>query len=465
MIVERIALASGADAAYALAHRPGLAWLDGDGSAAEGRFSYVASDPVELCVRTLGDPRPLEALRTLSPADDRDAGPTLRVPRWIGHIGYDAVWSAQPGPPRGERLLGGRCITPRIARDTSAQVLRFARYDAVIAVAHGDATAWICADDQAACDRLRARLHTGPRLPLDFVVRNVQAPPAAAHLEAIRAALEHIRAGDIYQVNLARRWTASLDGASRETAALGLYGAMRHASPVPLGAYLDGGDHSVLACTMERFLDWDGATLTTRPIKGTLARRGGDDAQEASTLRADAKEQAEHTMIVDLMRNDLGRVAVTGTVRVKRLLEVEPYAQLSHLVSTVTCTTRAGTQLGDVLEATFPPGSVTGAPKRRAIELIEALEPVPRGVYCGALGFVDRRGGLSLAVAIRTAVARAGSVVYHAGGGLVLASDPERELAETELKARAFLDAATPGASAQEPEAGLPEAARPDSAR
>ena len=146
-------------------------------------------------------------------------------------------------------------------------------------------------------------------------------------------------------------------------------------------------------------------------------------------------------MIVDLMRNDLGRVAKVGSVRVERLLEVEPYARLSHLVSTVTCGTREGTTLGEVLEATFPPGSVTGAPKARAMELIEELEPVPRGVYCGALGFVDRAGGASLAVAIRTAVARAGSVVYHAGGGLVVASDPARELAETELKARAFLDA------------------------
>jgi len=464
MIVERIALLSGAQAAHALADRPGLAWLDGDGSAADGRFSYVASDPVELCVRTLGDPRPLEALRMLSRADDRGDAAALRVPRWIGYIAYDAAWSADPGAARSS-VSRDRRIMPCIVRDTSVQVLRFARYDAVIVFAHEDAKAWLCGDDQAACDRLRARLDGSARVPLDFIVRDVEAPPAARHLEAIRAALEHIRAGDIYQVNLARRWRASLDGASREAAALGLYGAMRRASPVPLGAYLDGDDHAVLACTMERFLDWDGTTLVTRPIKGTLARGGGDDALEAATLRADAKEQAEHTMIVDLMRNDLGRVAETGTVRVERLFDVEPYAQLSHLVSTVTCATRAGTQLSDVLEATFPPGSVTGAPKLRAIELIEALEPVPRGVYCGALGFVDRRGGLSLAVAIRTAVARAGSVVYHAGGGLVLASDPERELLETELKARAFLDAATHGGSVEEREAGRSVMARPDSAR
>ena len=435
MHVERIALASAEAAARALAGRPGLAWLDGDGSPTEGRFSYVASDPVEHCVRTLGDARPLEALSGLG-AGDEVTGEAPRAPRWIGYIAYDAAWAGPVGTQRDWTRK-----VPRIVREGAAQVLRFARYDAIVAIEHECAEAWLIGDDAEACGRLRERLSKGEPRALDYAVRDVVAPPGAAHLAAVRSALEHIRAGDIYQVNLARRWTATLEGASREGAALGLYLAMRRASAVPLGFFLDAGDHAVLACTMERFLDWDGRTLITRPIKGTLARRGGDDAREAATLRADPKEQAEHTMIVDLMRNDLGRVAKVGSVRVERLLEVEPYARLSHLVSTVTCGTREGTTLGEVLEATFPPGSVTGAPKARAMELIEELEPVPRGVYCGALGFVDRAGGVSLAVAIRTAVARAGSVVYHAGGGLVVASDPERELAETELKARAFLDA------------------------
>lgn len=146
-------------------------------------------------------------------------------------------------------------------------------------------------------------------------------------------------------------------------------------------------------------------------------------------------------MIVDLMRNDLGRIATIGTVEVEKPLLVEPFSGLYHLVSTVHCRTRDGVGLAEILEATFPPGSVTGAPKLRALEIIEELEQHPRGVYCGALGFIDRAGGLSLAVAIRTGVVRGGRVVYWAGGGIVEASDPARELAETELKARVFLDA------------------------
>ena len=146
-------------------------------------------------------------------------------------------------------------------------------------------------------------------------------------------------------------------------------------------------------------------------------------------------------MIVDLMRNDLGRVAEIGTVKVDAPLIVEPFTGLYHLVSTVSCTTRPEVSIEDILKATFPPGSVTGAPKIRALEVIEELEQHPRGLYCGALGFVDHEGGLSLAVAIRTAIVCNGRVYYWAGGGIVEASNPAAEVAETELKARVFLDA------------------------
>jgi anthranilate/para-aminobenzoate synthase component I len=269
------------------------------------------------------------------------------------------------------------------------------------------------------------------------VTTRVRASAREDHGRAIEAALEHIARGDIYQVNLARRWMAGWEGDP-----LALFLAMREASPVPLGFYVGAGDHAVLALTMETFLDWEGlgGRLATRPIKGTIAR-GADAIADARALRADPKEHAEHAMIVDLMRNDLGRVAATVSVKVERLMEVEPYAGLSHLVSTVACTTREGVTLDDVLAATFPPGSVTGAPKVRAMEIIDALEPHPRRVYCGAVGMIDRAGGARFAVAIRTAQVRAGTVTYHAGGGLVAASVVEREIAETELKARVFLDA------------------------
>ena len=242
----------------------------------------------------------------------------------------------------------------------------------------------------------------------------------------------------MYQVNLARSFSAPFEGAP-----LALWQALRAASPVPLGCYFDDGARVVMARTMERFLRFRRAEreLLARPIKGTIARAGACDTGEAAALRSDPKERAEHAMIVDLMRNDLGRVADVGSVSVPEWMAVEPFARLSHLVSTVACRTRAGVGLREVLAATFPPGSVTGAPKLRAVELIAALEAEPRDVYTGALGFVDRNGGLSLAVAIRTAVVAGGQARYFAGGGIVEASQIERELAETELKAQVFRDA------------------------
>jgi anthranilate/para-aminobenzoate synthase component I len=194
---------------------------------------------------------------------------------------------------------------------------------------------------------------------------------------------------------------------------------------------------------MERFVRWDRAehSLSTQPIKGTVARGTRADAELAAALRVDPKEHAEHVMIVDLMRNDLSRVAETGSVCVSAPLCVEPYARLLHLVSTVTCRTRPEVTLADVLRATFPPGSVTGAPKHAAIDLIEQLEAGPRGVYTGALGFIDRLGGLSLAVAIRTAVIEAGELEYWTGGGIVAASSVQAELDETLLKAAVLRDA------------------------
>jgi anthranilate/para-aminobenzoate synthase component I len=312
------------------------------------------------------------------------------------------------------------------------------RYDALLATDHLTGDSFLVGDDEEAVARLRSHLATEPQTPMAARVHNLSAADPDEHLAAIQRAMEHIAAGDIYQVNLARAWRAQLQGSP-----LALWEKMRTASPVPFGLYLDSGEQKVLARTMERFLRWDRKTreLSTRPIKGTIARSGRDDGVEASTLTGDHKERAEHSMIVDLMRNDLSRVAIPGTVAVENPLEVEPYRRLSHLVSTVRCTTQPDKTAADILEATFPPGSVTGAPKERAIEIIEELEPMSRGVYTGALGFLDRAGGLSFAVAIRTAIAREKELVYFAGGGLVEASVPEREVAETELKARVFLDA------------------------
>ncbi len=414
-------------AARALAHRPGLVWLDGDGRPPLGTRSFVASDPVEELVVPLSDPDPFAALDLMGPECTPAHAPTAQVPRWVGWIAYDAAWSARRGA--------------RHRRAATDPALWFGRYDAMACFQPGHAP-WIVADGPEAAHRLLARLLSPPPPlpPIGLRTAPRVAPSEWAHQDAVRAVVEAIAEGEVYQVNLARRWTARLAGHP-----LALFLRMRRASPVPLGALMPGPDRRwLLARTMERFIAWNRASgeIESRPIKGTIPWPGATDA--AARLRNDPKERAEHAMIVDLMRNDLARVCNPGSVRVADWLRVEPYARLAHLVSVVRGTARPGTRPSDLLKGTFPPASVTGCPKEAAIEHIERIEPSARGPYTGALGYMDRAGGLSLAVAIRVAVLRGDGLEYHAGGGIVYDSDPRREVAETTLKARALLDALPP---------------------
>lgn len=419
-------------AARALSSRSRLCWLDGDTTHAAGRFSFLACDPVQVINACFNDHDPLRALDALQ-CNERDGHKQQaivnefaigRLPRWVGYVAYDACWSR---PEVG---------SPRHARPDQS-VLWFARYDAWLVFDRVTQQAHLVGDNRPAIARLRDKLNTRAA-PLHAVAGTLQQGDEALHRHAINAALEQIAAGNLYQVNLARSFHATLHGDP-----LALYLAMRTQGDVPFGAYIDAGDQQVLSRTMERFLHWDRTTrsLQTRPIKGTIARRGDNDEKEADTLRNDQKERAEHTMIVDLMRNDLGRVAEVGSVRPTETLCVEPYAGLSHLVSTVECTTRPEVTLGSIFEATFPPGSVTGTPKLAAIQQIENLEAEPRGLYTGTIGYVDQAGGCNFAVAIRTAVVHDGIVRYYAGGGIVYGSEPAREVDETTLKARVFTDA------------------------
>lgn len=409
----------------------GRFWLDGLAAHPEGRWAFLGADPDEVRVARFGE-LALDRFDALGEPDRSLEGDAIElaphsIPRWIGYVSYDAAWS-QPAS------LGLR-MAPRHARGP-LPVVWLGRYERLIAVDLVRGEAFALGPDAASCEALARTVEAGHR-PARARIGPVSGTDRELHRRAIEHALDAIAAGDIYQVNLARRWSARFDGEP-----LALWLAMREASPVPLGFFLDAGDHAVLARTMERFVRWERGTrrLWTSPIKGTIAR-AGDDGAEAAALRADTKEHAEHAMIVDLMRNDLSRVAEVGSVTVESALRVEPFARLSHLVSTVACRTVEGLGPRAILEATFPPGSITGTPKIAAMELIEREEQVPRGVYTGAVGYVDRAGGLSLAVAIRTALVAGDEVSYFAGGGLVSASDPDREIAETELKARVFFEA------------------------
>jgi para-aminobenzoate synthetase component 1 len=316
--------------------------------------------------------------------------------------------------------------------------------DAVVAVDHRDETAWLVrpAWSRTDPDDVAAPLRTAPVLP---PVPTPDPRPATTslprdrYLDAVRTVLEHIAAGDAFQVNLTQRLTAHWP-----YDLLSLYRALRDASGAPYGAVVPTGRAGGIASiSPETFLHADGRRVETRPIKGTRPRAAdaAADATRREELVASAKDRAENVMVVDMERNDLGRVCVPGTVRVPDLLTVEAHPTVWHLVSTVRGELREGVGYGGLLRAAFPCGSVTGTPKVAAMRIIERLEPVRRAWYCGAIGFVAP-GALSTSVAIRTATLHhEGTVDYGAGGGIVADSDPDAEWDESLAKAAAFLRA------------------------
>ncbi len=259
------------------------------------------------------------------------------------------------------------------------------------------------------------------------------------YLDAITRVREYIFAGDIFQSNLSQRFEVPLTEAG-----WAIYRRLRTQNPAPFAAYLDFPGVEVLSASPERFLRVDvGGHVETRPIKGTRPRGLGPehDAALGLVLSESAKDRAENLMIVDLMRNDLSQVCAPGTVRVSELFALEHYATVHHLVSTVLGDLAPGKDALDLLRAAFPGGSITGAPKVRAMEIIAELEPSQRGVYCGSIGYWSVTGALDTSIAIRTAVAIGERVCFSAGGGIVADSDPEQEYQETLDKARGLIDA------------------------
>ncbi len=258
-------------------------------------------------------------------------------------------------------------------------------------------------------------------------------------MEWVKRAQELIAAGDIYQVNLARRFSCEPAGDP-----WAFYQTLREVSPAPFGAFLQQQARTVISSSPECFLQMDEREVITRPIKGTRARihsRQGDLAHQAD-LRGSAKEQAELLMITDLLRNDLGKVSAFGSVRVQRLAELESFSQVHHLVSTIRGELKTEVGHVEALHACFPGGSITGAPKKRAMEIIAGIEPFPRGLYTGAIGILRADGTSEFSIAIRTVIVEQGRAHFQVGAGIVADSAAERELAETNEKARGILLAA-----------------------
>jgi para-aminobenzoate synthetase component 1 len=403
-----------------------------------GRWSWAGCDPDDGLVWSRGDAG--DPLALIGAAQRRwNAGPIEEFwPFAVGYVSYDA----------GADALVRACGRPplRARDDLGVPDVDFARYRAVWRRDHQSGQCHVLALDGAAAQALLDRLaRTPPPLPSPSL--GVPRWPTGddEYRRRVGRVLEYLRAGDCYQVNLSHRLHAALG----EWDALPLYLRLRALAPAPLGAYLAIAGATILCNSPESFLrvrpGTPHATIETRPIKGTR-RRGAtaeEDARLADELRASPKDAAEHLMIVDLLRNDLGRVATTGSVVVDGFERLVTLPTVHHLVSTVRAKTRLGLPLEEILRATLPGGSITGAPKLRAVEIIDELEGRARGPYCGAIGWLGAAGSCELALAIRTAVVRGGELCLGVGGGIVADSDPDDELAETRVKAEAFLRALT----------------------
>ncbi len=260
----------------------------------------------------------------------------------------------------------------------------------------------------------------------------------SGYLKAVERAREYILAGDIFQVNLSQRFEAELPVTPYE-----FYRKLRRVNPAPFAAYLSFGDAIIASSSPERFLEVTGNRVQTRPVKGTR-RRGETRAKDealAAELIASPKDRAENIMIVDLERNDLGRVCRYGSVKVTELAALEKYASVFHLTSTVEGELRAGEDCISLLKATFPGGSITGAPKVRAMEIIDELEPTKRSVYTGAIGYLGFDGDMDLSIVIRTCIIKDGRIYFQVGGGIVYDSQPQAEYQETLDKAKSLVEA------------------------
>ena len=433
-----------------------------------GRYSFLTADPFDVIERK-GSGSALDDVRArLAPFQ---AEPIAGLPPFqggaAGYIAYD--WG----------LTLERLPAPHYD-DLALPDVVLGIYDWVLAWDHVASRAWLISTGmpatagpdratraKARADHVRERLRVGPSasdrpdqpdsvgpvlvdrpLPSSYLVENGWWDPSFElrssfthrdYLEAVARVREYIFAGDIFQANLSQRFEAPL-----RDSPWAFYSRLRRRNPAPFAAFLETRDASVVSASPERFLHVDrSGFVETRPVKGTRPRGVGPehDAALGQALAESVKDRAENLMIVDLMRNDLSRVCAPGTVRVSELFSLERYATVHHLVSTVVGHLEPGYDALHLLRAAFPGGSITGAPKLRAMEIIAELEASQRGVYCGSIGYFSVTGDLDTSIAIRTAVVRDGRVYFSAGGGIVADSDPEQEYRETIDKARALIDA------------------------
>ncbi len=428
-----------------IADQPWAVFLDsGQHHLAQSRYDILSAEPYLTLVTRgkltevrgtqleLSREDPLELLRTHLAA--RAVAP-CELPFAGGAIGYCSYDLAR----RWQRL-------PEIATDTEkVPEMAMGFYEWAVIVDHRERRSWLTASGEVATDSVRinhlVQRFSNPPPESARVSFRVNASVSSnlshdAYAHRFEQAMRYIHNGDCYQVNLAQRFSAPASGDPWLA-----YQALRIINPAPYSAYLNTPQAVVMSASPERFLRLQRGYVETRPIKGTRARVGHArlDAEIAATLALSAKDRAENLMIVDLLRNDLSKNCELHSVEVPKLFEVETFATVHHLVSTVTGKLKCDRDAIDLLRGCFPGGSITGAPKLRAMQIVEELEPHRRGVYCGAIGYFGNDGDMDLNIAIRTLTYAGGRVSFGAGGGLVADSQMEAEYQETFDKAAALL--------------------------
>jgi len=402
-----------------------------------GRYSILAIDPVSHVAARADQTDLLAPLAAIPLGSTDPIAPAVPVaPGWFGFIPYEF----------GAELNG-------VVRGGCDARLRFNLYD-TIAVYDRAAPGWRI----VATDLPQSRIGSRERISrFRALLESASAPGASPDVsrfanailidsslkrpqysQRVDRAKRHIAAGDIYQVNLTQRFTFATDQTP-----LSVYQQLRRTNPASFAAYIRDGDRTVISSSPELFLRVEGDHIVTRPIKGTAPRRHdpAEDAIVGSRLLASEKNRAELNMIIDLMRNDLGRLCRAGTVRVIDDAEVEVHPTVLHLVGTIEGRLAKGATFGDMLRATFPGGSITGCPKIRAMQIIRALEPAPRDIYCGSIGYIDILGRVNLNIAIRTMLHEDASIHVHCGGAITADSDADDEYAECMAKAAGMLRA------------------------
>lgn len=425
----------------AIADLPWAIWLD---SAGRGRYDILCAQPVATLV-THGD----ETVITDRKGEHRSSADPFELVRQ--QLGTTAA--ATPGIPFaggaagywGYDLARRLALLPQSAQDAEdLPEMAVGIYDWAVVIDHQEKTARLVShqrikETKQALPQIMARLKRAAGTPRnEFQVRgdihsNLNRNDYQTAFDIIK---NYLHEGDCYQVNLARRFAARAEGNALEA-----YLELRRLSPAPYSAFLSLPQAQILSSSPECFLQVRDGAVETRPIKGTRPRLADpvEDARMAEDLRSHAKDRAENLMIVDLLRNDLGKSCIPGSVNAPRLFEVESYASVHHLVSTVTGQLAPGQDALALLRNCFPGGSITGAPKQRAMEIIEQLEPDRRGVYCGAIGYAGFDGNMDTSIAIRTLVYAGGEVRFWAGGGIVADSVMANEYQETLDKAAAML--------------------------